>query len=511
MPRLIALFTAAIVLALPAAAQAHGLVGRRDLPVPAWLFAWAATAVLLVSFVGLGALWREPRLGKARERRLLSVPAWLEIPFGLLGIALLGLTIYAGFAGIQIDTANWTPTAIFVGLWVGVPFLSLLVGDLYAAINPLRAMGRATGWIAGKVAGDALPAPLVLPERFGRWPAALGLLAFAWVELAFPGRGDPSQLAVLVVLFCLVHGVGMSLYGTEPWISRCDPFAVWFGWVATLAPVRWDRGTLYGRAPTVGTAARRAVPGDAAVVLVAIGTTTWDGLSGGDLLGSLTGDLATEVAKTGLSATWANAFVLTIGMLLAVGFVTGLVFAGTRGMISPAARRRAAAEASKASAERKADRGDEPRDAPGKASGAPTSVKPRSGPPSVRQLVTDFAPALVPIGVAYAVGHYLSLLAFQGQAIPQLLSNPLGRELAPGTGGWLGTAGWTIDYSWLSSNAIWYLQVAALLTGHVASLVLSHDRALERFPKSRAARSQRAMLVVAVIFTCTGLWLLSAV
>lgn len=477
-----ALLLAALLFAGPA--DAHGLVGRRDLPVPSWLFAWAASVVLVASFIGLGALWREARLARRTERRLLHVPAWLEVPLGLLGIATLGLTIAAGLSGVQIDTANFAPTTIFVTLWLGVPFLSLLVGDLYAAVNPLRAMGRATGWVAGKIAGDRLPEPLAWSPRIGRWPAAAGLLAFAWVELCFPGRSDPSQLAVLVLLFCLIQGIGMSLYGTDTWIRHADPFAVWFGWVATLAPLRWERGTLYLRPPGVGPAKVRPLAGDAAVVIVAIGTTTWDGLSGGSLLGTTLADLANELAGDGGSQTWANALVNTIGMGIVLGLVTALVFGGARGMISHRTR----AAAAKASAD-------------GRSTG---------GPPPVRQLVREFAPSLVPIGVAYAVGHYLSLLAFQGQAVAPLLSNPFG-DLPAGETGWLGTADWTIDYTWLSANAIWYLQVAALVIGHVMSLALSHDRALERFPKKRAARSQRAMLVVAVLFTCNGLWLLSSV
>ncbi|MBO9531929.1 MAG: fenitrothion hydrolase [Solirubrobacteraceae bacterium] len=465
-------------------ADAHGLVGRRDLPVPTWLFAWAASAVLIASFVGLGALWREPRLGRANERRLFRVPRWLEVPFGILGVALLVLTIVAGLRGVQIDTANFAPTSLFVALWLGVPFLSLLVGDLYAVLNPIRAVGRATGWVAGRIAGDRLPEALAWPERLGRWPAAVGLALFAWVELCFPGRGDPSQLAVLILLFCLVHGVGMSLYGTEAWVRNADPFAAWFGWVARLAPLRWDGGTAYLRAPGVGAAKERPVAGDAAIVIVAIGTTTWDGLSGGELMGTTVADLANDITGGFLSATWANAVVNTIFMLLAIGVVTALIFAGARGMISQRAR--------DAAAKARED---------GRAQG---------GPPATATLVREFAPSLVPIAVAYAVGHYLSLLAFQGQAILPLLSNPYG-TLAEGDGGWLGAAGWTIDYTWLSSNAIWYLQVAALVTGHVMSLTLSHDRALERFPRKRAARSQRAMLVVAVLFTCNGLWLLSSV
>lgn len=476
-----AFLLAALLIAGPV--QAHGLVGRRDLPVPSWLFAWAASAVLVASFVGLGALWREARLARLKERRLVRVPAWLEIPLGLLGIATLGLTIAAGLTGVQIDTANFAPTTIFVTLWLGVPFLSLLVGDLYAAVNPLRALGRATGWVACKVGGDRLPEPLAWSPKVGRWPAALGLLAFAWVELCFPGRGDPSQLAVLVLLFCVVQGIGMSLYGTDTWIRNADPFAVWFGWVASLAPLRWERGTVYLRPPGTGAAKIRPVVGDAAVVIIAIGTTTWDGLSGGSLLGTTIADLSNDIAGSSGSQTWANALVNTVGMLVVIGLVTALIFAGARGMISHRTRSAAA----KTSGEGRA-----------------------SGPPPVRQLVREFAPSLVPIGVAYAVGHYLSLLAFQGQAIAPLLSNPFG-DLPAGETGWLGTADWTIDYTWLTANAIWYLQVAALVTGHVMSLALSHDRALERFPKRRAARSQRAMLVVAVLFTCNGLWLLSSV
>ena len=47
--------------ALPTSALAHGLVGKQDLPIPRWLFAWAAAIVLVASFVALGTLWVSPR------------------------------------------------------------------------------------------------------------------------------------------------------------------------------------------------------------------------------------------------------------------------------------------------------------------------------------------------------------------------------------------------------------------------------------------------------------------
>ena len=49
------------------------------------------------------------------------------------------------------------------------------------------------------------------------------------------------------------------------------------------------------------------------------------------------------------------------------------------------------------------------------------------------------------------------------------------------------------------------------MLGHVAALVLAHDRALVLYGSHRAAtRSQIVMLVLMVCFTCLGLWLLSA-
>ena len=74
------------VAVLPDAALAHGLVGRQDLPIPRWLFAWGAAVVLVVSFVALAVLWPKPRLEDARERRVLQVPAALEVLAGIVGV-----------------------------------------------------------------------------------------------------------------------------------------------------------------------------------------------------------------------------------------------------------------------------------------------------------------------------------------------------------------------------------------------------------------------------------------
>jgi hypothetical protein len=117
----------------------------------------------------------------------------------------------------------------------------------------------------------------------------------------------------------------------------------------------------------------------------------------------------------------------------------------------------------------------------------------------------SFEHTLVPIAAAYVIAHYVSLLAYNGQAIIYLSSDPLGK-------GWdlFGTAGKAIDYGVLNATQVWYLQVGVLVLGHVGGLVLAHDRALALYGKARAATtSQYWMLAVMVAFTTFGLFLLS--
>jgi hypothetical protein len=110
---------------------------------------------------------------------------------------------------------------------------------------------------------------------------------------------------------------------------------------------------------------------------------------------------------------------------------------------------------------------------------------------------------LVPIAAVYVFAHYFSFLTYNGQAIAFLSSDPLGR-------GWdlFGTAGRSIDYGVITAKEIWYVQVGVLVSGHVAGLVLSHDRAISLYKKARVA-TQSQMLCVMVGFTTFGLWLLS--
>ena len=152
---------------------AHGLTVRSDLPIPEWLFGWAAAMVLFVSFVALASLWPEPKLQEERWRplprgvsRVLASPCSTH-PAGAIGVFLLGVVVWSGFKGTESSTANFAPTFVYVIFWLGLVAASVLFGDVFRPFNPWRAIGRAVAWVARTAARTDLPAPLAVPRAAG--------------------------------------------------------------------------------------------------------------------------------------------------------------------------------------------------------------------------------------------------------------------------------------------------------------------------------------------------------
>jgi hypothetical protein len=450
---------------LPQVAGAHGLVGRADLPVPTWLFGWAAAIVLGASFAALGALWREPRLEQPSERRVGRIPAAVMVLCGAFGIAYFGVVVYAGFAGSKIATANIAPTSIYVIFWVGLVVLSVLFGDVFRAFSPWRSVAVLVSWASrGRRPWRVRP----YPERLGRWPAAAGILAFAWMELAYSpaDRTDPKKLAVVAIAYAVVQLAGMAAYGIETWTRRADAFGVYFNMFSQLSP--WERrdGVLYLR-PPLGGAPRwnGQIAGSVALLCVGIGSTSFDGFSNGAAWADLSPHVQSLFSDIGAGQQLSLELASSVGLAFFVGLVALFFRLGIEGM------------------------------------------KTVGGGHTVPELRARFVHSLIPIAFAYAVAHYFSLLIYQSQAMAYLISDPLGNGSDI-----FGTAGHGIDYNVISGSTIWYVQVGALVCGHVAGLILAHDRALATYPKPReATRSQYWMLVVMVGFTSLGLWLLSAV
>jgi hypothetical protein len=457
-----------LALVLPASAEAHGIVGRADLPIPVWLFSWAAAIVLVVSFVALSTLWMTPQLQQpGQRRRLFALPRALEWLASAAGVGLFALVVYSGFAGAQVTQANFSVTFIYVIFWVGIPVASVLFGNVFRALSPWRTCARVLAALVRVLRrGDSTGPPLRYPQWLGMWPAIAGIVGFAWLELIYIERDRPSTLAALSIGYFLVMLVGMGLFGIEEWGGQADGFGAYFGLLSRLsALVRGEDGVVYLRRPLSGVTDLEIRPGTVAFVCTLIGTTTFDGFSNGGIWRMNEPSLQSLFADLGFTPYPAQELAYSVGLVFCILLIVAVYRVGIIGVHSVSGRY---------------DRD---------------------------TLTRTFVHTLVPISFAYVLAHYFSLLLWQSQAMVYLASDPLGNGANI-----FGTSGYQIDYHIISYAAIWYVQVAALLSGHVGGLALAHDRALVLYEDpEEAVRSQYWMLAVMVAFTSFGLWLLSSV
>ena len=439
----------------------HGVGSVQDLPVPQWLFFYGAGVVLIASFLALAVLWRRPLLERHAAGR--PLPPWLQrivlsptlrVVLGALSFALLVLVVAAAFLGERSAVTNIAPTFVYVAFWLGLVPVVVLLGYVWRALYPWRAAAEAVEWLLARVGSRS--EPLSYPARVGRWPAAMLLLLFAALELAYHDPADPRMLGIAVLLYSGIMWLGAFLFGSERWFPNGDAFTVYFGLLARLSPfgVHEDDGRreVVARAPVASLAASRdARPGTIAFIAVMLGSVGFDGLS-----------------RTGwwqdrrVEMTDAAASLFNLG-----GLVATVAFVALAYLAAVAAARAVAL--------------------------------------GERPLAGAFVASLVPIALVYALSHYFSLLVIQSQFLVPLASDPFGW-------GWdvFGTIDFRPNLAPLSPNAVWYVQVATLVGGHVLGLVLAHDRALALFADAqRALRSQYPLLALMVLYTVGGLWLLS--
>ena len=446
---------------------AHGLGGVRDLPVPTWLFLWGGAVVLVVSFLALGILWRRPQLDSAARGR--PLPEGLErvlrstalrVVLGAISAALLVLVFVTALIGEPSSATNLAPTFVYVVFWLGTVVLQVLLGNVWRVLNPWLAFADGVAWLWSRL-GQSWTPPLAYPERLGVWPAAVLLLAFTALELAYVDPANPRALALAIALYSYLTWFGMAAYGRRTWVEHGEAFTVYFGLLARIAPFGEHEGRLVLRWPFSGLAGADRRPGVLAIVTVMLGSVGFDGLS----RSTMWQDLRSRVE--GPYVLESPGFADLLGTLLAVGGLLGCVAVVCLAYLG---------------AVRLA----------GLVAGAD------------RSLVSDFLLSLVPIALVYAVAHYFTSLIIQGQYALPLGSDPFGF-------GWdvLGLADYQPNLAPVSPNMVWYVQVGALVAGHAVGLTVAHDRAVSTLPVRDALRSQYPLLALMVVYTVGGMWLLS--
>ncbi|HUQ21635.1 MAG TPA: hypothetical protein VM049_01330 [Gaiellaceae bacterium] len=423
--------------------------------------------MLVLSFLALGALWKGPQL----ERRTpgTALPPGLEGVFrsralravlGIVSAGLLTLVFLTALIGEPSSAQNLAPTFVYVIFWLGLVPVQLLFGDVWPVLNPWLAFANGVAWIWGRL-GRTWTAPLNYPARLGVWPAAFLLLCFAMLELCYSDPASPRALALAIALYSYAAWFGMAAYGRTTWTRHGEAFTVYFGLLARIAPFGARDGRLVARTPLSGLAGRETVPGLLAFVAVMLGSVGFDGLSRSSLWQNLRADLEGPYLVDSPGTAELVATALAVAGLIGCILLVAVAFLGATRV-----------------ARRMVD--------------------------ETRPLAAEFVLSLVPIALVYAVAHYFTLLAIQGQYTINFASDPFGY-------GWdlFGTADYIPNIAPFSPNTVWYVQVGALVAGHVAGLAVAHDRAVTIFRERDALRSQYAMLGLMVVYTVGGLWLLS--
>ena len=436
----------AAVIALDAAgpAAAHGFGQRYDLPLPLSLYLVGAGAAVALSFVIFGLFMRRPPVVDAGAGRLV-VPASgplvnaVVLTLKLVTLALFALVVAAGIWGDQNPYRNVAPTLIWVVWWVGFAYVSALVGNLWALINPWRTLFEAAERAYRALGCGGLSRDLPYPHALGMWPACVLLLTFSWIELVYPNPAVPAVIACLIIAYSVVTFAGMLVFGRDTWLEHGEVFSVVFGLFARFALVGASAQGLRLRPFGSGLIdARPVTVSMMALVLLLLATVLYDGF--------LTSPQWTELEEAlawllpGLGAD-GPVVVRTAGMIVFWLLFLGIYAAISWLMSVAASRRRAPSE-----------------------------------------LAASFAFTLIPIAIGYHVAHYLTFLLLQGQYIVPLVSDPFGL-------GWnlFGTANYRADIGLVGARFSWYTAVTAIVLGHVAAVYLAHVRAMQVIGEHRVA------------------------
>jgi hypothetical protein len=388
----------------------------------------------------------------------------------LVGLFCLALAIVSGFAGSPNPFTNINMTLFWIVFVLGCYYAVAVIGDLYAVLNPWQSIVVGMEFFVPQ----AFTARLRYPERLGYYPALVLYAAFIWVELF--GHTQPRSLAVLLTLYTGVNLVGAALLGRRAWFEYGEFFAVLFRLAGLLAPVQYlqEQGReayrVRLRLPFAGLLHERA--GHASLllfVLFTLSSTAFDGIH--QTLPWVT--LFWKHLYPALDAVMHRPYSVFVRYYYywqwLMLFVSPLVYLAVYALFVRIA-----------------------------------GLSARSTVPT-RELMRAFALSLVPIAFVYNVTHYYTLIASQGTQVLRMISDPLGR-------GWnlFGTAGVLGEPVILEAGTVWHTQVALILVGHIVGVYLAHVEALRVFGDGRrAALSQLPMLLLMVLFTTLGLWILS--
>jgi hypothetical protein len=443
---------------------AHGVGGSTDLPVPLSFALIGAVWALVVTFAVVAVAWKSPRFDPAKPG--LALPRWVTNTIDsptirwLVAAAALAFTAWVAAAALWGPQGgdNALPGVFYVLLWVGLVATSIAAGPVWRVVSPMRTLHRLFGFRHRRQTDT--DARRGYPSRLGYWPAAMGLFAFVWLELASPDPGSLTAIKIWILVYAVALAVGTAVFGST-WFARADPFEVYSVVASRLSPFRRNgvTGQVVVGNPLDHLPTMPVRPGTLAVLAVLLGSTAFDSFSASPAFRKFVDRNAASLPLIGdgIGGT----------LLRSAGLLLFIVVVGTTFWV--AARATAGVTREKR-----------------------------------RELPGRLAHSLIPIVVGYVFAHYLSYLVERGQETAIRLADPLGL-------GWhlLGLdSGDVVYFLSLHPTLLWTIKVACVVVGHIVGVVAAHDQALRVLPIGHQLSGQLAMMLTMVGYTLTGLYLL---
>jgi hypothetical protein len=461
---------------------AHGFGQRYDLPLPLWHYLWGAGATVAFSFVILAVFLKadwasrsSPTIRLSLRGSALALGNVARALASVLGILALLIVALAGSLGDQNPFKNIAPVMVWIIGWVGLAFMSAVLGDVWRFLNPWDAVFNAAEWVHRRLHGGTLSLRRPYPAWLGVWPALGLFVVFAWMELVWSGRSVPANLAAALAVYSALTWAGMLLFGRQTWLKRGEVFSLVFGIFARFAPMACAaaaKGQVDIRLPASGLIEDRPLHSSmVALVITLLATVTFDGVLETPLWAHVDAAILDAPSESALWTVFDLREDQALRLARSVG-LAGIILLFVAGYLT-VCRLMAALSADK----------------------TVTTV----------MLARRFVLTLVPISLAYHVAHYFSYLCVGGQYVIPLVSDPFGW-------GWnlFGTASYRVDVGLIGPRLQWNVAVVSIVLGHIIAVCLSHIVSLRIDPAPRSAIvTQIPMVILMVGYTMCSLWILS--
>jgi hypothetical protein len=177
----------------------HGIINVGDLPIPFDMVLNAAVLVVVVTFVFLKISWKESIL--TSQETLFSTKQ--SLPGKVFGFIILLLLTVPGLINNEPAKTSITPLILWIFLWIAVPVLGLVFGDLYAKFNPLALIVNREG-VSSNV-----------------YFASFLFLCLTWFELVWNKPGNPRHIGVVFLVLLVVVSAVQKFYNKT--LIEVDP------------------------------------------------------------------------------------------------------------------------------------------------------------------------------------------------------------------------------------------------------------------------------------------------